>query len=242
MLPNPKIARINLPSGRHYQVEGYDDPFPSVTTVLGVIAKPALIPWARNAALDSVREALTKRAGGMAWVTPEWVNEVIAEARRHPDRAKTEAADFGTQAHILIDAIIRGEKPEIPPEMEPVTTSFELWQRDAGLEIHLSENMVYSTEYRYAGTMDAVASRGDSLVALDWKTGNQIYDEAKLQISAYAVALEQLSGQTVSEGWIVRLGKRDPDFTAVKLDKQDLSRCFQLFLNALSLWEGLWKK
>ncbi len=45
-------------NGRHYQVEGFSEPFPSVTTVLGIINKPALIPWARNMALESVKETL----------------------------------------------------------------------------------------------------------------------------------------------------------------------------------------
>ena len=43
MLTRTKITRIdNARGGRHYQVEGFPEPFPSVTTVLGVINKPAL--------------------------------------------------------------------------------------------------------------------------------------------------------------------------------------------------------
>ena len=52
------ITRTDGPGGRHYQVEGYDEPFPSVTTVLNVIAKPTLVPWARNVALEKVRDTL----------------------------------------------------------------------------------------------------------------------------------------------------------------------------------------
>lgn len=43
ILTTAKITRIdNARGGRHYQVEGFPEPFPSVTTVLGVINKPAL--------------------------------------------------------------------------------------------------------------------------------------------------------------------------------------------------------
>jgi hypothetical protein len=31
-------------NGRHYKVEGFPEAFPSVTTVLGIINKPALVP------------------------------------------------------------------------------------------------------------------------------------------------------------------------------------------------------
>ena len=36
-----RITRIDGGrNGRHYQVEGFSEPFPSVTTVLGIIDKP----------------------------------------------------------------------------------------------------------------------------------------------------------------------------------------------------------
>ena len=63
-LTTPKITRIDGgKGGRHYRVEGYPEPFPSVTNVLGIIAKPALIPWARNTALEAVGATLTARVG-----------------------------------------------------------------------------------------------------------------------------------------------------------------------------------
>ena len=51
LLNTPSITRVDgAPGGRHYRVEGFDGLFPSVTTVLDVINKPALVPWARNMA------------------------------------------------------------------------------------------------------------------------------------------------------------------------------------------------
>ena len=45
MLDTPSITRVDeAPGGRHYRVEGYDELFPSVTTILDVINKPALVP------------------------------------------------------------------------------------------------------------------------------------------------------------------------------------------------------
>jgi len=129
VLPTPAITRLSLKNGRFYQVAGFAEPFPSVTTVLGIIAKPALVPWARNVALDSVRTALTQRTGGPVWLTPEWVEGVITEARSRPDQVKTEAADFGTQAHTLIEQNIQGRAPQIPPQFGSVVSSFAAWRR-----------------------------------------------------------------------------------------------------------------
>ena len=41
MLNTAKITRINnVQGGRHYQVEGFPQPFPSVTMVLAVVNMP----------------------------------------------------------------------------------------------------------------------------------------------------------------------------------------------------------
>ena len=114
-----RITRIDGGrNGRHYQVEGFSEPFPSVTNVLGIINKPALVPWARNMALESVKETLYEHLEES--VESQWVEDIIEKARRRPDQIRDQAADFGTQAHILIEQIIQGLEPEIPIEMEPV--------------------------------------------------------------------------------------------------------------------------
>ena len=129
----------------------------------------------------------------------------------------TQAADFGTQAHILIDQIVQRLEPEIPAEMVTVVENFATWRREAGLDIQMSEMMVYSAKYRYAGAMDAVATRDGQLVALDWKTSNGLYPEYALQVAAYAKALEEMTGQTVTEAWAIRFGKTTPEFEVRKV-------------------------
>ncbi len=101
-LTTSRITRIDGRYGRHYQVEGYDELFPSVTTVLGIIAKPALVPWARNMALEKVKETLYEHLeSGLQAIDSLWVDAIIEQARHRPDQVRDAAADFGTQAHIL---------------------------------------------------------------------------------------------------------------------------------------------
>ena len=173
----------------------------------------------------------------MVALTPDWVESVVDEARRRPDQVRDQAADFGTRAHILLDEILSGLEPEVPPDMAPVIDSFEGWRRGAGLDIRLTETMVYSATHHYAGAMDAVAHRGDSLIALDWKTGRALYREFDLQVSAYAKALEEMSGTPVTEAWVVRLGRREPEFEARRVANIETS--FNAFRAALFLWRWM---
>ena len=237
----PKITRVDRHGARYYQVEGQSDLYPSVTSILGVISKPKLIPWARNVATDKFRDTLLDhlQVEGPLWaVNEETIDEWAQEARRRPDAVRDEAADYGTRAHILIDQILRGEGPTIPPEMEQVVNAFLDWEQQSGLTIQLSEQMVYSTTLKYAGTMDALAYNTDGeFVALDWKTGKALYIEAALQVAAYAFALQDMTGQEVKEAWVVRFGKGTPEFEVRKVEH--LSLAFNIFLDAKHLKEGL---
>ena len=85
--------------------------------------------------------------------------------------------------------------------------------------------------------MDAVAYRNGQLVALDWKTGNGLYPEHLLQVAAYAKALEEMSGESVTEAWAVRLGKKAPEFETRKVG--DLDTAFIAFRAALYLWKAM---
>ena len=161
----------------------------------------------------------------------------FSEARRRPEQVRDQAADFGTHAHVAIDQIVQGLEPQIPPEMELVVNNFTEWRRDANLDLHLTETMVFSDKYRYAGAMDAIAYRDGSLVALDWKTSNGLYPEYALQVAAYANALAEMTGKPVTEAWTVRFGKATPEFEARQVI--DLEKSFIAFRAALYLWRAI---
>ena len=239
MITTPLITRVDGgQNGRHYRVEGFSELFPSVTNVLGVISKPALVPWARNVALQSVRETLTEYMQmEPSVIDADWVASVIDRAKKKPDQVRDEAGDFGTQAHLLIEQIINGLEPDIPPEMQIVVDNFFGWRKESGLEISLTETMVYSAKYKYAGAMDALAYRDGRMVAIDWKTSNGLYGEYALQVAAYAKALEEMTGEVVSEAWAVRFGKKAPEFEAKKVI--DLDGTFIAFRAALYLWRAM---
>lgn len=240
----PNIQRIDDRwGGRYYKVEGSEAKLPSVTTVLNVISKPALVPWAKNMALESVRAALMNYRAIMPTEDDyeNWVDTVMSEAKAAPEKARDQAADFGSRLHEVIDKYLKGTGHPVEGEMAIPFRAFQDWLEQSGLTIHQSELMVYSKNYGgYAGTVDAVATRqtdqGEELVVVDWKTSNGIWPEMAFQVAAYAEALSEMLDHRwpVTEAWILRLGKNKPEFEAKRAPIS-----FSGFAGALSLFNGL---
>lgn len=144
--------RTDTRKGRFYDFEGRK--YPSVTTILGVLNKPALIGWAAKEerkllaiAFERQFEEMREVMGeGLASLTgKEFVEAAIqqvGEARAHTRKLR-EAADIGTQVHKKIEWDIKGmlldqAKPETPgvfvahQEAEPALThpkAEESWRK-----------------------------------------------------------------------------------------------------------------
>jgi len=244
--PDPKrsqepIRRTSSNGSRTYTINAVE--YPSVTTVLQIVAKPALLGWSRKVALEKVRHTLLDqmRTGErLAGITPGWIDTMLEAARKRPDEERDQAADFGLRSHELIDSVLRGEETIVPADLEPVMEGFDGWQAESGLDITATEQVVCSELHGYAGTFDAVATRdGEGVYVIDFKTSNGIYDEMSFQVAAYAQAYEEQTGQEVLGGYVVRFGKRKPEFETREVD---LEQGLCGFLGALALWRTLRKK
>ncbi|KKK57212.1 hypothetical protein LCGC14_3056750, partial [marine sediment metagenome] len=102
-IPHVEAERIRSQRGRTYRIAGVGD-FPSVTTVLSVIEKPALIGWAKKVAIEKVREELRdytideddlEAVDEEKRLTAQWVNGMLDDAVKRPDTVRDEAADLG---------------------------------------------------------------------------------------------------------------------------------------------------
>lgn len=118
----------------------------------------------------------------------------------------------------------------------------KLAEANGGKLIH-SEVEVWSDEYGYAGTMDAVLETVNPrtgqrvLTAIDWKTSNAMRNEYAMQLAAYANAYEERTGDKVSKAQVVRFGRRSDTFEAKYV--LDLDRSFDAFCSALHLYHSL---
>jgi PD-(D/E)XK nuclease superfamily len=237
---------------REYQIAGVNegDPWPSVTSILSVIAKPALVGWAgkveRDAAVLAALELLTRP--GLPLDRQGFFSAFEAQVRitKAAQRAKEEAADIGKQLHALVEADLKAElglSPAVNVNALPdaVETSFLHWlewRRQHHVKPLVMEQVVYSRTHRYAGTLDLVAEVDGARTVVDLKTSRAIYGEMPVQIAAYRAAWAEM-GHPTDQGLVLRLPKTvtDPGFEAVPVTDPAL---FDVFLTALRLFHW-WK-
>lgn len=180
--------------GRKYTFEGKD--YPSVTTVLGLLDKsPALMGWATGCMEKYIVEKVREFELNYDDLQPETVREIVKEARFNYRDVSKDAMAIGTEVHNLIEqhikAKINGTEFDIKGAREEVENgylAFLEWEKENVVKYHETEMNVYNKESGYAGTLDNVSELKDGLYTIDFKTskGGKIYDEAKMQVSAYA--------------------------------------------------------
>ena len=193
-IPLPiSIEQASDNGGRHYRVTGDyrvdpDERLPSVTQVLGVINKPALVGWASKVARETAKSTLINRIGSV--VNDTLIRDVefaLIEAKR-----STASMDFGTFVHSLIER--NAEERDVPAPYRPPYLAWKQWLSDSRAEIIASETPIYHPTELYAGTIDATAVLDGNIVIIDYKTSNRIWDEMALQLSAYAMAYSAHTG------------------------------------------------
>jgi hypothetical protein len=199
---------------RFYTIEGQQ--WPSVTTVLDIIAKPALGPWYAKEERRHFEAAMLEVLGKPGARDPEYVLTAVAEAVsgvKAADRAKQQAASIGTAMHAGIEWALRtqlgedaGPEPRLPDAAAWALESWKDWAKSVALQPLAIERTVYCEVCGYAGTLDLYARVRGVLTVLDWKSGRAIYPEAFLQNIAYRHAATR-RGMPSAQGLIVRLPK-----------------------------------
>src|SRR4051812_25574504 len=118
-------------------------PMLGCTSVLGVIAKPALIQWAANEAVKYAKakgRECTTAGGPQMW---EITDIALEEARTAHRRKKEEAADKGTDLHAIVEAWVKQcidsalGAPSVPAP-EPIQ-AFASWAQKEGIRFIASE-------------------------------------------------------------------------------------------------------
>lgn len=221
--------KIDIPeecfvSKQYYLIQGKK--FVRVTSSLSVIAKPGLLTW-----FQRVGEREAKR---------------IVETRQV----------LGTKVHKLIELTLQGKTINLDnyeQEIKENLLLFEEFKKQSALVPEALEQRLWSTKYNYAGTCDYVGYyktpkdflvRGHeakftekSFVLGDWKTSRDIYPEYWLQLAAYVVAFEELTGIKPDGAFIVqfRYGK----IRVKEMTYDELIELFEVYKAVLKLYE--WK-
>ncbi|MGA8688917.1 MAG: PD-(D/E)XK nuclease family protein [Methyloceanibacter sp.] len=220
---------------------------PSVTQILAVAAKPALIFWAASCAADYVGENLKP---GIA-LDEVQISALVEAARGAHGRFSRKAKTIGGVAHEAIAQHLRRETVAVPVN-EQAKRCFEAavgWAKKHGFEPQLVEARLYSLKYGYAGTMDdsGVGDVDHRLSVVDFKstkpdkTYNGFYPEYQFQLAAYVQAFAEGYGLVPGDidRYIVRLGKDDGEFAVKKLRRADFKKDLKGFLGLKAAFERL---
>jgi hypothetical protein len=199
----PEPTRLTFSPGNHsYYLrnpDGKKERLPSVTTLLGLLEKPALKRWAANTAADYATDHWDELTG----MRPSERRTAIASA---PWAERDRAAASGTAIHALAEQLLSGAPVEVPAEIADKVEAVARFLERAQLTKVATECMVWSAPddelglSGYAGTFDLLADhpmRGACLI--DWKSGRGVYGEHAVQLAGYATA-----------DWLVREGTDTP--------------------------------
>lgn len=179
----------------------------SVTGVLGVIAKPALVPWAAKMVADHIEANLKPGVS----LDEMQIKDLCKAAKAAPNTKRDNAAQIGTFVHDWIDQWAKGNKQPMPihPQVRNGVEAFLQWVNENHVEFHCSEIKIYSKKWEYAGTLDFEATVNGKRMLGDIKTSSGIYDEMFFQTSAYQIAREEEYPELKYEGHIIVNCKKD---------------------------------
>jgi hypothetical protein len=186
-----------------------------VTTALGLLNKPALVPWAYN-----------RGKAGLE----------LYESR-------DKAANIGTIVHFRILAYYKGYEvdnsniaPDVWEATEKSMQSFYEWAKNRDVKPEIIEQPFVSEKLNYGGTPDLYGLVDNELTLTDFKTGSNLYDEHFIQLAAYLNLLNEHE-HFPKKVIILNIPKSEGDAFQVKsISAENLKNEFQLFLRCVDIY------
>ena len=217
---------LELRRGGFYWID--KTPYLSVTTVLGIIDKPALRYWFGKEVYQ-------------AMLVDPTMDERTALAK--PYETSDSAKERGSTVHSLVEAYKNTKKPieNIPSQYAKYASAFYDFMSTHDIKVIANEKSVKSDDYQIAGTLDMFATIGDKSFLIDVKTGKDIYQEAGLQLSAYAQMMKE-TGQALDEIAVLLLETGKDGLPTGKYKFQTMEEDFDAFLGAKALYEYINKE
>jgi len=184
------------------------------TTILGVLAKPALIPWVAKMTAEYVAE---KWLAETSYSSKE-IEDILKEAKSAHRKKKEEAGVKGTDVHSEVEKLVAGQIEGNNGIIEPDTKSdipqvqhFINWAIKNKVKFMETEKGVYSKELFVGGILDLIVEIDNQLWIADIKTGSGIYPEHFAQMAGYELMMSEM-GYPPLTGSIVLNLKKDGTF------------------------------
>lgn len=182
------------------------------TTILSVVAKPALIQWAANEAIKYVGVNLKIEKDGEMWrINPDNFTDVLEEARTAHCKRKEKAGEWGTKTHEKISELIEnairisgGEIKDFVKSEEKPIQNFIDWAVENKVKFLETEKNIYSERLWIGGIVDFVCEIDGKVWIGDIKTsGSGIYVEHFWQCAGYDLMLKDMGLYPEVAGYLI---------------------------------------
>jgi hypothetical protein len=193
-MTSPKVPTFYRGGSRYYEHPGTGDKVPGVTSVLNMLPKPFLKAWAAK----EVATTAVAMGGDLVRMAERDPDGAIDYLKRSPDRNTRKAADTGTAAHGVFEALSLGQPlGRITEDLEPFARHFADFLDVVQPKFLRCEDTVWSEAHGYAGSFDFLAEiQGERCWGDNKTTRSGVHAEVTLQLSAYAHADYLLDGET----------------------------------------------
>jgi len=168
----------DTPQGRFYFWKGAR--YVSVTTVIDRIPKEALQQWKLRKLLEDFRT----HKEHVDDMTPAAALTYLTSLS---ETARLGSASTGTNVHRYLELVSTGQSPSLSnsEELAGFYQQVDQFIVDYRPNFIESEARVYSNQWGYAGTLDAIIEIGGKCYVMDAKSGKRVYPEVALQLAAY---------------------------------------------------------
>ena len=213
-----------------YVVE--EEKIPNVTTLIDGVFPKYLTEWAARCGADYWKEHygtheasdmyrgiinahkdVSGAARDIGHETQSWLEEYINSSIKHPNEVDWKLGSLSDKSKNAVQAFLK-------------------WEASHDIVWMGSEKKIYSKEYNFAGTIDALAMINGKFCIVDFKTSAKIYKEAYVQLSAYAQAIEEIHGRSVDLAVVLRLDKEEEKYQESAFNPYDY---FDIFLLAMQM-------
>lgn len=193
---------------------------PGVTTITGVLNKPALVKWANNLGLQGI------------------------DSSKYVDSLAT----AGTLAHYLVERELLGQKPDPAylaefskvdmDRAENSMLSFYAWLEKHEVKTVANELQLVSERHRFGGTCDIIAIVDGVQLLVDIKTCKALYgakDEKWTQVAGYEILAMENGYSLGAPARILRIGREESEgFEYREMPEPQIHR--ERFLHCLELY------
>ena len=188
---------------------------PGTTTILGVINKPLLVPWANNLGLQGIN------------------------VRDYVD----DKADIGTLVHEMMFCDLKDTAIETSyytaVQIEIAYGSFKKyleWKKLHTIEPIILEKPMVSEKFQYGGTIDNYCLLDGIPTLIDYKTCKGLYPEHFIQVCAYRQLLKE-NGYKVKNCAILRVGRVEMEgFEFQGIYSKKIALCWKMFKYCLGIY------